>query len=58
VLYFAGENPDDVRMRWIAMGQHMDFDVDDIPVDFIPGVYKISQIADRVKCEVEKRGDP
>jgi hypothetical protein len=36
----------------------MDFDVDDIPVDFIPGVYKISQIADRVKCEVEKRGDP
>jgi hypothetical protein len=21
VLYFAGENPDDIRMRWIAMSQ-------------------------------------
>src|SRR5580704_17603602 len=26
VLYFAGENPDDIRMRWIAMSQQMDFD--------------------------------
>ena len=43
VLYFAGENPDDVRMRWIAMAQNCDFDVDTIPVGFIPGTFKISQ---------------
>ena len=28
VLYFAGENPDDVRMRWIAMARPMGFDLD------------------------------
>lgn len=38
VLYFAGENPDDVRMRWIAMAQHMDFDASAAEVYFIPGV--------------------
>jgi RecA-family ATPase len=26
VLYAAAENPDDVRMRWIALAQQMDFD--------------------------------
>src|SRR6202022_1246660 len=27
VLYFAGENPDDIRMRWIALAQHVGFDI-------------------------------
>ena len=27
---FAGENPDDVRARWLAMSQQMDFDVETI----------------------------
>src|SRR5262245_12040442 len=26
VCYFAGENPDDVRMRWIAMAEKIGFD--------------------------------
>ena len=39
VLYFAGENPDDVRMRWIAMAQHFNFDADSIDVHFIPGTF-------------------
>jgi AAA domain len=30
VLYLAAENPVDVRMRWIAMAQQMDFDPDTI----------------------------
>jgi RecA-family ATPase len=34
VLYFAGENPTDVQMRWIAMAQQMNFDVNDIDVHF------------------------
>jgi hypothetical protein len=37
VLYFAGENPDDVRMRWLAMAEHLKFDVDAIDVHWIVG---------------------
>ncbi len=56
VLYFAGENPDDVRMRWIAMADIMGFDIDTIPVHFLPGRRKISEIADRIRQEVETIG--
>lgn len=56
VLYFAGENPDDVRMRWIALSQQMDFDVNQVDVHFIPGVFKISELMDEIKTEVAARG--
>lgn len=56
VLYLAGENPDDVRMRWIALSQQMDFDIDAIDVNFIPGVFKISQMMERIRNEVAVLG--
>lgn len=56
VLYLAGENPDDVRMRWLAMAEAMDFDINTIPVHFLPGVFKLSEIEARIKAEVEKIG--
>jgi hypothetical protein len=56
VLIFAGENPDDIRARWIAMGQRLDFDVDSIPVYFFPGRFKISQLIERIRQEVEQIG--
>lgn len=56
VLYSAGENPDDVRMRWIAMSQQMDFDIDTVDVHFVPGVFSISGLAERVHHEVEQLG--
>jgi hypothetical protein len=56
VLYLAAENPDDVRMRWIALSQHMDFDIDSIEVFFIEGVFKISQMADPLKKEAIRIG--
>jgi hypothetical protein len=56
VVYFAGENPDDVRMRWIALAQQMDFDVDTIDVHFIPGAFKISERMDQIKTEIAARG--
>jgi hypothetical protein len=37
VLYLAGENPDDVRMRWLAMSEHLSFDVDEIDAHFVVG---------------------
>jgi hypothetical protein len=57
VLYLAGENPDDVRMRWIAMAQNYDFDVDTIPVSFVPGAFKLSQVKARIAQEIEAHGD-
>jgi hypothetical protein len=51
VLIFAGENPDDVRMRWIALSQNMDFNIGAIDVHFIPGTFKISQLIECVRVE-------
>lgn len=56
VLYLAGENPDDIRMRWIAMSQQMDFDIDAIDVHFIPGIFAVSEMADRIATEVKELG--
>ena len=56
VLYFVGENPDDVRMRWIALSQQMDFDVDHIAVHFIAGAFKISELLERIRSEVDALG--
>ena len=46
VLYLAGENPDDVKGRWLAMSQHMDFNPSDIDVEFIEGRFNLSERLD------------
>jgi hypothetical protein len=56
VLFLAGENPDDIRMRWMAMADTMKFDLDKIEVHFLPGVFKLSVIGPRIIAEVEKIG--
>lgn len=56
VLYFAGENPTDVKMRWIAMAERMGFDPNTIEVYFVEGAFHFKEIADRICKEVEKRG--
>jgi hypothetical protein len=56
VVYFAGENPDDVTMRWIGMAHSMGFDVDDIDVHFIPGTFDITGLIIEVNAAVEKLG--
>jgi hypothetical protein len=56
VLYFAGENPDDVRMRWIAMAEHMNFDADIIDVYFIEGTFDIAKLEKKVREEVKALG--
>jgi AAA domain len=57
VLFFVGENPDDTRMRWIAMSQHLPFDVATIQVNFIPGVFKMSEMLVRIRKEIENGGE-
>jgi AAA domain-containing protein/bifunctional DNA primase/polymerase-like protein len=56
VLYLAGENPDDIRMRWLAAARKLDFDSETIDVHFLPGVFKISEIYPRIHAEVTKIG--
>jgi hypothetical protein len=56
VLYAAAENPEDVRMRWIALAQHMDFDPDAIEVYFTEGVFTISKMGDKLRSEAEALG--
>ena len=56
MLYLAAENPEDVRMRWIALAQQMDFPVDDIQVYFIEGVFRISEMSARIKADVDRLG--
>ena len=56
VLFLAGENPDDIRMRWKAMAEHHEFDFDVHDVHFLPGVYKLSKIAKVIRSRVERIG--
>jgi hypothetical protein len=56
VLYFAGENPDDVRMRWMATTQQFGFTPEDIDnVYFVPGVFKFTEISERIREEMVTR---
>jgi hypothetical protein len=53
VLYFAGENPDDIRMRWLAQTQQLGLEPCDFDVGFVPGTFKLSEIAGRINQEVD-----
>jgi hypothetical protein len=57
VLFLVGENPDDVRPRWIAMSQQMDFDINNIDVYFLPGVFKLSAMREQIECQASSIGD-
>jgi len=56
VLYAAAENPDDVRMRWIAPRAAYGFDTDTIELYFTEGRFTISKMATQLRAEAEKRG--
>ena len=51
ILYLAGENSDDVRMRWIAMGEALGYDPAELDVQFIDGRPSIEQVVSRVAAE-------
>jgi RecA-family ATPase len=42
VLFLAGENPDDVRMRWIKFLDEQKLDEKDVNVVFVPGSFALS----------------
>lgn len=56
VIYFAGENPDDILYRWTALTQH--FGTSPTEIDnawFVPGVFRFSEIMDKIKEEMNAR---
>jgi hypothetical protein len=56
VLYLAAENADDVRMRWIAFAQNMDFDVNAVAVYFVEGRFSLSKSLQLLRSEAERHG--
>lgn len=56
VLYLAAENPDDTRMRWIALAQQMDFEAGLIDVFFSDQRFTISKMMPTLRVEVAKHG--
>ncbi|RFC67791.1 AAA family ATPase [Mesorhizobium denitrificans] len=52
VLYFAGENPDDVRMRWIGLCHELRCRPERMDVYFKPGVFSIQALYHEVAREV------
>jgi hypothetical protein len=55
-LYLAGENHTDIRYRWIAMAQQMDFDPDMIDVHFVEGRFSIAKKFGALKRLAERLG--
>jgi AAA domain len=56
VCYLAGENPDDVRMRWMAMSEQLEFDIKTIDVHFVPGRFPIKAIKAAVEAKAKETG--
>ena len=56
VLFFAGENPDDIRMRWLLLAEAEKFDVGTIDVHFVPGRFSLASLGQHVRAEVQKLG--
>lgn len=55
VLFFAGENPDDVRMRWIKLCEEMELSPETVDVFFLPGTPPLSDAEIRKRIEAETR---
>ena len=58
VLFFAGENPDDVRTRWIKLCEDMEQDPDAMEVFFLASTPPLSNqiIRDQIEKEATKHG--
>ncbi|MGQ2186083.1 bifunctional DNA primase/polymerase [Bradyrhizobium barranii] len=56
VLYFAGENPTDIQMRWLGITRELNIDPATADVHFIPGAMPLSQAAARIAEEVSRKG--
>jgi hypothetical protein len=58
VLYFAGENPTDVQMRWLGLCKEMGLDPNKLTIHVVEGSMHLSKVADRITQEVIAIGRP
>ena len=56
VIILAGENSDDMRMRWLAMAERLPFNVNEIDVHFIDGVFAIPEYMTTIERQIEDLG--
>ncbi|WP_313194529.1 AAA family ATPase [Shinella zoogloeoides] len=56
VVYLAGENPDDVTMRWIGMAHETGFDVYEIDVHFIRDRFSVPDALAAIHGQVDALG--
>jgi hypothetical protein len=55
VLYFAGENPTDVQMRWLGMCKELALDPNTVDVHFVTGAMSLADIANKIQAEVARK---
>jgi AAA domain len=53
VLFFAGENPQDIRVRYVSMCDQLGINTDTAPFYFIDGVVDIATNLERIRTEAE-----
>ena len=56
VLFFAGENPDDVTMRWIKLCEETNTDPETDQVFWVPGVCSIKKLRKVIDVQTRKCG--
>jgi AAA domain len=56
VVYFAAENPDDVKARTILMADRMQLDLSSLKLHFVEGGFSFSDWGDHIRHEVERIG--
>lgn len=56
VVYLAGENPDDVKMRWIASAHHVGFDPESVDVHFMEGTSDVAETIENIRTDVQALG--
>jgi hypothetical protein len=56
VVYFVGENPDDVRARVIGANSKRDDDPDTDCINYVVGVFNIEEMRDRLIAEAQRLG--
>lgn len=56
VFYFAGENPDDVAMRWIGLCHALELDAEAVDVHFVRGVFSVADFLAHIESEAARLG--
>jgi hypothetical protein len=54
VLYFAGENPDDIRAKYLVLADNQHFDIASTPVHFIAGTLDLAQAMADIQAGTEE----